>query len=242
MLKYILILLILVIIAGAVRAQDSIRQASKHKHFPYKSQIFPVALVAVGTAAMWKGNREVNRWIPKTGTTADDYLQYVPMLGLYAANLAGVKAQNSVWTQTKYLALSQLLCAATVQTLKYTVREQRPNQGAHNSYPSGHTSVAFVGATVMYHEFKNTNKLVAYSGFVVATAVGILRQTNQRHWVSDVLAGAGIGVLSTNLIYYFEPLKNWQIFPKSDKISILPYYDGKSTGLSLSVVLNGAKL
>ncbi|MDR1021908.1 MAG: phosphatase PAP2 family protein [Prevotellaceae bacterium] len=246
MLKYTLILFIFVVIAAAARAQNSILdstpQASKRKHFPYKSQIFPVVLITTGTAMMWKGNREVNRWAPKTGTTVDDYLQYAPMLGMYAADLIGVKAQNSVWTQTKYLAFSQLLCAAVVQTLKYTVREQRPNRGMYNSFPSGHTSVAFVGATVLYHEFKNTNRIVAYSGFIAATAVGTLRETNQRHWISDVLAGAGIGILSANLVYYFEPLKSWQIFSKSDKISLLPYYDGKSAGLSLSMALNAPKL
>ncbi|MDR1417396.1 MAG: phosphatase PAP2 family protein, partial [Prevotellaceae bacterium] len=132
-------------------------------------------------------------------------------------------------------------CAAVVQTLKYTVREQRPNNGSYNSYPSGHTSVAFVGATVMYHEFKSSNRLLAYSGFFVATAVGILRTTNQRHWASDVLAGAGIGILSTNLVYYFEPLKSWRLLPQSDRLTLLPYYDGKSAGLSLSMALNNVK-
>jgi membrane-associated PAP2 superfamily phosphatase len=240
MMKNFLILLLFghVLTVSVARAQDSAWQASRRRHFPYKQQLLPVAMIAAGTAMVWKGNGELNRRMPRTSTTVDDYLQYTPVLALYAADLAHVKAQSSVWDQTRYLALSQLLCAATVQTLKYTVRKQRPNSGEYNSFPSGHTSVAFVGATVMYHEFKATNTFLAYSGFAVASTVGILRVTNRRHWASDVLAGAGIGILSANLIYHFEPLKAWQPFAKSDRISLLPYYNGESIGLSLSLRLS----
>ncbi|MDR0711000.1 MAG: phosphatase PAP2 family protein [Prevotellaceae bacterium] len=240
--KYILLLLILTFILLALprlaciaRAQDSTMQASRYTRFPYKQQITPTILIAAGTVAICAGKEELIRYMPQTNITVDNYLQYAPMLGMYAADIAGVKAQNSVWDQTKYLIFSQLACALVVQTLKYTVREQRPNKGAYNSFPSGHTSVAFVGATVMYHEFKSTNRILAYSGFFVATAVGVLRQTNRKHYISDVLAGAGIGMLSANLIYYFKPLKAWQPFSKSNNFSLLPYYNGESAGLSLTV-------
>ncbi len=212
-------------------AQDSVRQTCKP--VPYTQQIIPVALIATGSVLLVNQhvNKAFNDWLPNAHTEVDDYIQYLPMAGMYIADIAGVKAKNSVWDQTKYLAISQLATAIVVQTLKYTVQEQRPNNGAYNSFPSGHTSVAFTGATVLYHEFKDSNKLIAYSGFAVATVVGVLRMTNERHWLSDVLAGAGIGMLSANLVYYFEPLKNWQPFSKkSDKISLFPYYDGQCTG------------
>ena len=227
-------LLLLVAMASKARAQDSTLAWSGCQRFPYRQQVTSLALITVGALTLWKGNEELIRYTPHTYITADDYLQYAPMLGMYAADIAGVKAQNSAWEQTKYLALSQLACAAVVQTLKYTVCAQRPNKGAHNSFPSGHTSVAFVGAAVMYHEFRNTNRLLAYSGFAVATAVGALRQTNRRHYISDVLAGAGIGMLTVNMIYHFEPLKAWQPFSKSDHLALLPYYDGNSVGLSFT--------
>jgi membrane-associated phospholipid phosphatase len=235
MLKYIWLLLIFLILVSKARAQDSTRQLSGCKRFPYRQQAASLALIAAGTATLWKGNETLIRYTPRTYITADDYLQYAPMLGMYVADIAGAKAQNSAWDQTKYLALSQLACAAVVQTLKYTVRAQRPNKGSRNSFPSGHTSVAFVGAAVMYHEFRHTHRLLAYSGFFVATAVGALRQTNRRHYISDVLAGAGIGMLVTNIVYHFEPLKTWQPFSKSDNLSLLPYYDGHSAGLSLAI-------
>ncbi len=229
-------LMLLFLSTPLLQAQDSVRHDASS--FPYIQQVLPISLIAAGSVLVAeKGlNRKLHDQIPKTRITVDDYIQYLPMAGMYVADIAGVQAKNSVWNQTKYLAFSQLLCAAVVQTLKYTVREQRPNNGAHNSLPSGHTSVAFTGATVLYHEFKESNKWIAYGGFVVATSVGVLRQTNERHWLSDVLASAGIGMLSANLVYYFEPLKNWQPFSKkSDKLSLAPYYDGQNTGVMFAV-------
>ncbi len=226
---------LLFLLAVPLRAQDSVRH--EREPFPYVQQIIPVALIATGSvlAAEKTVNQRFNSWLPNTRTSVDDYLQLVPMAGMYVADIAGVKSKNSAWDQTKYLAMSQLLCGVVVQTLKYTVGEQRPNNGAHNSFPSGHTSVAFVGATALYHEFKESNRWIAYSGFAVAATVGVLRMTNERHWLSDVLAGAGIGILTTNLVYYFEPLKSWQPFSKSGKTSLAPYYDGENAGLMFAV-------
>jgi membrane-associated phospholipid phosphatase len=213
--------------------------AQAHADSILRSQITPIVLLAGGSALVVfpDFNHRISARFPETHVEVDNWLQYSPMVGIYIADIAGVKAKNNVWNQTKLLAFSQLTCAIVAQSLKYTVREQRPNDGAHNSFPSGHTSVAFVGATALYHEFKGTHKLLAYSGFAVATAVGVWRITNRTHWVSDVLAGAGIGILSTNLVYYFEPFKNWQPFSKSDKIALSPYYDAESAGFSFVVNL-----
>ena len=58
---------------------------------------------------------------------------------------------------------------------------------------------------------------------------------NNRHWVSDVVAGAGIGFLVGNLIYHIEPLKNWNPFKKSKNLTFTPIiYD---QGFSLSAAL-----
>ncbi|MDR0834000.1 MAG: phosphatase PAP2 family protein [Candidatus Symbiothrix sp.] len=236
---YRLILLLCLLVPNSLFAQTPTDSISDKKHFLTKEIILPASLMVAGSAlvAVSDFNQDVSGLFPETHIKVDDLLQYAPVLGMYIADMAGVKAKNSAWNQTKYLAFSQLTCAVLVQTLKYTVREQRPNDGAYNSFPSGHTSVAFVGATVLFHEFKETNKPIAYSGFVVATAVGALRVTNRKHWVSDVLAGAGIGILSANLVYYFEPLKNWQPFSKSGKIALSPYYNADSAGLSFALKL-----
>ncbi len=114
--------------------------------------------------------------------------------------------------------------------------ETRPNGVNDESFPSGHTSNAFVMATVLFHEFKDTKPVLAYSGFLFSSATGVLRVLNNSHWVSDVLVGAGIGIIVTDLVYRFEPLKNWNPF-KNKKVSavISPAYQENKMGLYANI-------
>ena len=89
----------------------------------------------------------------------------------------------------------------------------------------------------MYHEYKDSNQFTAYSGYVFAAATGALRMMNNRHYISDVLAGAGIGILTVNLVYRFEPLKNWHPFGigAEKDILIFPNIGSDSCGISLVI-------
>ncbi len=159
----------------------------------------------------------------------DDYIQYVPMVEMYGADMMGLKAKNHWFDQSKYLAISQLTTAIIVQSLKFGINKTRPN-GANYSFPSGHTSQSFTGATVLYHEFNETHPLIAYSGFLFSTTTGAFRIINNKHWLSDVLMGAGIGILVTNLVYHFEPLKNFNPFKNDKRTTLLPYIDNNEVG------------
>jgi hypothetical protein len=150
-------------------------------------------------------------------TDLDDYIQYAPIVMMYTADLFHLKSKNTVWNQTKFLAMSELGTAAIVQILKYTLRIERPDHTKFNSYPSGHSAQAFVASQVLFNEYRETNKLLAYSGFLFSISTGTLRIVNNRHWVPDVLMGAGIAVLVTNLIYHYEPLKKWNPFSKKNR-------------------------
>jgi hypothetical protein len=150
-------------------------------------------------------------------TDIDDYLQYTPIALMYAADLFHVKSKNTVWNQTKFLAMSELGTMIIVQAIKYTLRIERPDHSKFNSYPSGHTSQAFVASQVLFNEYRETNKFLAYSGFLFSISTGTLRIVNNRHWVPDVLLGAGIGMLVTNLIYHYEPFKAWNPFSKKNR-------------------------
>lgn len=145
-------------------------------------------------------------------THVDDWIHYGPVLTMYGADLFNVPSKNSVWNQTKYLIMSEAITSGIVLGLKYTLKIQRPNNGAANAYPSGHTSQAFVQSQVLFNEFRDTAPLLAASGFLFSIPTGALRILNNRHWVPDVLLGAGIGMLVVNTIYYFEPLKDWNPF------------------------------
>ena len=71
--------------------------------------------------------------------------------------------------------------------LKNWVNEPRPD-GAPYSFPSGHTSNAFLGAHMAYKEFKDSSPILAYSGYAIAAFVAGSRLYNNRHWVADVVA------------------------------------------------------
>jgi membrane-associated phospholipid phosphatase len=73
----------------------------------------------------------------------------------------------------------------------------------HNTeFPSGHTANAFRGAEIVHQELKFSHPVLSYSGYVVATGVGLLRIYNKNHLLSEVIAGAGLGILSTKLTYW----------------------------------------
>jgi membrane-associated phospholipid phosphatase len=150
-------------------------------------------------------------------THVDDWIHYAPVVTMYAADLFGVPAKNTVWNQTKFLVISEALTAGIVWSLKLGLGIQRPNNGAFTAYPSGHTSQAFVQSQVLYNEFRDTAPLLAASGFLFSTTTGALRVLNNRHWVPDVLLGAGIGMFVTNAVYYFEPFKKWNPFKNMNK-------------------------
>ncbi len=163
----------------------------------------------------------------------DDYVQYFPIVEMYIADAVGIKSRNHWFDQTKYLLISNIITAGITHGLKSWVDKTRPNGGAH-SFPSGHTTFAFTNATVLCNEFSQTSAWFAYSGYAFAVTTGAFRMINNKHWLSDVLVGVGIGILVPTIIYYFEPLKSFNPFKKSKNISFIPQVSDNKYGLYFS--------
>ncbi|MCG8576545.1 MAG: phosphatase PAP2 family protein [Flavobacteriales bacterium] len=161
-------------------------------------------------------------------THVDDWLLWGPIPVMYGADLFKVPAKNTVWNQTKFLIISEAGTAAITWGLKLGLGIQRPNNGAFTAYPSGHTSQAFCQSQVLFNEFRDTAPLLAASGFLFSVPVAALRVLNNRHWVPDVLLGAGVAMLVTNLVYHFEPLKDWNPFKrkknKTSEMMLVPSF------------------
>ncbi|TSE06068.1 phosphatase PAP2 family protein [Aquimarina algiphila] len=165
----------------------------------------------------------------------DDYTRYAPVVQLYSADILGVRSRNHWFDQTKNLILSSIISNGTTALLKKEVYKKRPGDSTNsNSFPSGHTTTAFTTATVLYEEFKDTNPLLAYSGYFFAITTGTLRMLNNMHYLSDVLVGAGIGILSVKLVYHFEHLISWNPFKKLNGMTVAPQFSGNSLGFYLS--------
>jgi len=165
----------------------------------------------------------------------DDYTRYAPIVQMYAADIFGVESRNHWFDQTKNLFISSLITSAATTILKQEVNKARPGDPTKlNSFPSGHTSMAFVSAAVLYEEFIDTSPLLAYSGYLFAVTTGSLRMMNNKHYLSDVLVGAGIGVLTTRLVYHYEHLISWNPFKKMDDVAFAPQFTGDGLALYFS--------
>lgn len=132
----------------------------------------------------------------------DNYTQFSGIALTAGLKMAGVEGRSS-WPRLFASSLtSYAIMAAFVNSIKYTASEMRPDGSTRNSWPSGHTATAFAGATILHKEYGLTRSpWYSIAGYTVATATGVMRVLNNRHWISDVLSGAGIGILSTELAY-----------------------------------------
>ena len=99
-------------------------------------------------------------------------------------------------------AASFAIDAAVTYSLKPIVRSERPDGSNSRSFPSGHTSLAFTGASVLYKETHHITPWIGVAGYAMATGIAIERVHSRHHRWGDVLAGAGIGVLSTEVGYW----------------------------------------
>lgn len=137
----------------------------------------------------------------------DNYTQFAPYALTAGLKLAGVKGRSD-WSRFVVSTLaSNIIMATAVNATKYSVKEMRPDNSTRNSFPSGHTATAFVAATVLHKEYGLTRSpWYSVGGYAVATATGVMRVLNNRHWISDVMAGAGIGIMSTELGYFVTDL------------------------------------
>ncbi len=136
----------------------------------------------------------------------DDYLQYLPMATMFGMKAFGVQSRSSWGRMLVSDAFSAALMATAVNSLKYSCRVMRPDGSTRNSFPSGHTATAFMAATMLHKEYGHLSPWVSVGAYSVATFTGISRQLNNRHWASDVMVGAGIGILATELGYLFADL------------------------------------
>src|SRR5574344_1762750 len=132
----------------------------------------------------------------------DNYTQFAPAVLALGLNVAGVEGRSNLGRFAVSSALAYGIMAGIVNPIKYGAKEMRPDGSTRNSFPSGHTATAFVSATILHKEYGLTRSpWYSIAGYGVATATGVMRVLNNRHWVSDVLSGAGIGIFSTELAY-----------------------------------------
>ena len=146
-------------------------------------------------------------FVPEFKSSVDDYVQFAPFALATGMKVMGVSGKSSTVRYLASSAMSFAIMAIIVNTIKYTANQMRPDNSTRNSFPSGHTATAFVAATILHKEYGLTvSPWYSFAGYGVATATGVMRMLNNRHWMSDVFCGAGIGIMSTELGYALSDL------------------------------------
>jgi PAP2 superfamily len=206
-----------------------------------KALIIPASFITYGIVA--QGNNGLKQLDKSTQssiatnhvgykTKVDNYLQFVPAASVFALNALGVNGKNNVRDRTMIFALSTVISTAIVTPLKHVTNVIRPDGSSNNSFPSGHTTTAFANAEFLRMEYKDVSPWYGIAGYALAATTGTLRVYNNRHWVSDVVAGAGFGILSTKLAYWIYPTIKRKLFKnKPITAMLLPYYQSSSAGL-----------
>lgn len=174
----------------------------------------PVALVGTGAVITAVPTLHTNidggirQWSQCNGHAEfpiDNYIQYLPLAAVPTLKLCGVESRHG-WRDLACLEAGSCLMAFVINTgFKHSTSVRRPYGDVFNSFPSGHTVTAFVGAELLRREYGRDYPGIAIAGYAFATGVGCMRIYNDKHWFSDVLAGAGIGILSASIMYWLAP-------------------------------------
>ncbi len=219
-------------------------QAAKIKNrFPAKSLVIPAMMMAYGFTALENDGLknfnaelkdEVYAESPHKKNPIDNYLQFAPAAAVYGLNAIGIKGKHNFRDRSMIYVMSNIILTGTVYSLKKITAVQRPDGSAYTSFPSGHTAEAFASAEFMRMEYKDVSPWYGIAGYAMAATTGYLRMYNNKHWLSDVVAGAGVGIASTKLAYWLYPKIQHKLFKdKLPNTVVMPTYQNGSFGVGM---------
>lgn len=189
--------------------QDSSSIAYKPDSFTER-MLMPIGLLS--TSILYNDNYLDKRIVKQGCITSPalesaDYLQYSPAAIMLILKAAGLESRNDWPRMITADGASVVIQASVTNAVKYTIKRERPDGRAHNSYPSGHTATAFMCATMLHKEYGETvSPWISVGGYGIAATTGIFRVIANRHWCSDVMGGAAIGIFSTEAAYELTDL------------------------------------
>lgn len=136
------------------------------------------------------------------GDGIDDVLRFVPIASVYGLKVAGVEGASSWKRLAVNTVASYAIATGVTYGLKHTVHDMRPDRTDNHSFPSGHSAYAFAGAAALDKEYRRVSPWISVAGYGVAALTAVDRVRRNRHEWDDVLAGAAIGILSTEVGYW----------------------------------------
>ncbi len=177
-----------------------------------------------GTGRALRGQAEE---FGEIGQSAGTFATVGPLtLGLFAAGRASGDA--------RFRGLSYDIAQATIvnglytEILKRSVGRERPDASNSRSFPSGHTSNAFAWAAIAQHHYGSRIGVPAYA---VASLVGLSRIERSKHYLSDVVGGAALGIIVGRTVAREdgEPVR------REKRFAFVPMTDANGAGLGAGV-------
>ena len=231
--KRVLPIIVLAVLSASLIGQDSLVHVASQDQGSKLANSFIVPGVLMASGILLNHHdrkRDAHTFIREnlgtTRTVLDDYMQHIPLFSLILSDLISKKEKDVVKAHLSHFVVAQMVTISGTYILKWSVNARRPS-GGPRSFPSGHTAYAFTGATYLFHVLRDDHPFWAHMSFVPAIATGMLRISNNRHWPSDVLFGAGLGMLVPTLFYQLK----WR--HKLDSSDSAYHFDIYPGGLSL---------
>jgi len=211
-----LVVLILIVLCNSAYAQyidtvrelDRIDSLDKSNEIKIKDIVIPTSIMLGGylihSYAHESIDNDIRNYVQnelRSGHTIcnfENVVQYVPMaFDLVGGFISDSMTDNPFIERAAALGFGFLLESGISQSIKAMVKTPRPSRPySYASFPSGHTSVAFLGAELVRMDYGNLYGLGAYA---IAGTVGYMRIYHDMHWASDVIFGAGVGILCAHL-------------------------------------------
>jgi len=207
-----------------------------------KATIVPALLIGYGISTIndngiyssYDAKNDIQQHFPGFRTRVDDFLIFAPYLELGAVALAGVESRDDRLNTVLLIAKAEGIMLASVFLTKRLTGVTRPDGSDKLSFPSGHTAQAFLAASIVHAEFRHKSQWYGVGAYTIATSVAALRMLNNKHWQSDVVAGAGFGILSAHLAY-LSHRNRWGRKPHLlDGAHVMPTYLPGGMGLMVT--------
>ncbi len=228
-------------------------ESIKYKTKLLKSSIVPLVLIGYGLTTIksnglyssYQARNDIQKLFGNAHAPIDNYLVFSPYVEFGALLLFKVKCRNDFLNTSLLIVKSEILMLAIVFPLKFATHQERPdsyqrglegvplserekNSNAFQSMPSGHTAEAFLAATVVYREYRYKSPWYGIGAYALATTVAAYRMINDKHWESDVFVGAGIGMLSANIVYATHKHR----WGRKD-VCLIPTFNGTNKGFAM---------
>lgn len=143
--------------------------------------------------------------------------------------IAGNNSKNDRFHSFSYsLAQATVLEQALVNGLKYAIGRPRPDESNNRSFPSGHAATSFMAATVVQHYYGTKAGIIGYSA---ATFITLSRARENKHWATDLTAGAALGYIIGSSV-----CRRTGISMRVGKVTLVPIIDMQHRRAGISFI------